>query len=136
MPILDTVIELQTHRETTSLRMSNIDKFADGSGYCCDLRLWSGRFYYQGPFYFHGHFVNEAINGIRQMLAGQVGEVVLKGLYEEDALWFAMDELGHVAVRGLLNEYTVHRQFLRFHFVTDQTVLNQLLQDLISLNGA
>jgi len=136
MPIIADNIELQTNRDATSLRMSSVEKFADGSGYRCNLAVRSGRFTYDGPFFFDDSFVGEAIVAIQSMLTGKPGEAVLKGLWEKDSICFAMNRLGHVAVRGLLLENGGHTQSLKFEFLTDQTIFNQLLQDLLALHTA
>jgi hypothetical protein len=136
MAIVAENIELQTHRSATALRLSNVEKFDDGSGYRCDLCVRSGAFAYDGPFFFDDAFVVDAIAAIKKMLAGEPAEAVLKGQWEDDAIRFQMNRLGHVAVSGLLLENGGHTQSLKFEFMTDQTVFGPLLRDLATLHGA
>jgi hypothetical protein len=134
MPIVADTIELQTHRPATTLRLSNVEKFEDGSGYRCDLSVRSGAFAYDGPFFFHDAFVVNSMTAIKKMMAGKPGEAVLKGQYEDDAIRFQMNQLGHVTVSGLLLENGGHTQSLKFEFMTDQTVFGPLLRDLAALH--
>jgi hypothetical protein len=136
MPIVADKIELQTHRTDTALRLSKVEKFDDGSGYRCELYVQSCAFAYQGPFYFADEFVADAIRSIKKMMAGEPGEAVLKGLFEDDAIRFQMNHLGHVKVSGLLLENGGATQSLKFEFRTDQTVFASLVRDLAALHEA
>jgi hypothetical protein len=66
MGIVADTIELKTHLELTVLRMTNVEKFADGSGYRCRLSIRSGRFSYDGPFLFDDHFLFQSIEAMKQ----------------------------------------------------------------------
>jgi hypothetical protein len=136
MAIVADNIELQTHRTVTALRLANVEKFDDGGGYRCDLSVRSGAFAYDGPFFFDDVFVVNAIAAIREMVAGRPGEAVLKGQWEDDAIRFEMNRLGHVRVSGLMLENGGSTQSLKFEFLTDQTVFGALLRDLAALHGA
>jgi hypothetical protein len=122
-------IELRTYDETIILRMSNIDKLGDGSGYRCDLCIRSGDFSCQRPFYFDDSHFPDAIDALRRMNRGVAGEATIKGQWENDVVRFTSNELGHVFVTGELFEYSELTQSMRFGFRTDQTVLGPLIRD-------
>jgi hypothetical protein len=136
MPIVAELIELQTHREAATLRLSNVEKFKDGSGYRCDLAVRSGGFVCEQAFRFHDQHLAEAIKSIREMIGGLPGEAVLKELWEKDFIQFKMNRLGHVVVSGELFDYRELPQSIKFAFRTDQTVFGPLLRDLTAIHEA
>ncbi len=136
MPIVAEHIELQTHCEATTLRLSNVEKFQDGSGYRCDLAVRSGGFVCEQAFYFDDWHLAETIKSIRQMTEGLSCEAVLKGQWTKDFIQFKMNKLGHVVVTGELFEHSELSQFIKFAFRTDQTVFGPLLRDLTAIHEA
>jgi hypothetical protein len=136
MPIVAEIIELQTNREATTLRLSNVEKFEDKSGYRCDLAVRSGGFAYERAFYFSDWCLAQAINSIRQMMGGLPGTAELRGQWEKDFIRFEMNKLGHVKVSGELFEHSELTQSIKFAFFTDQTVFGPLLRDLIVIHEA
>jgi hypothetical protein len=136
MAIVADCIELQTHRDATSLRLSNIEKFSDSSGYRCDLSVRSGGFVCERPFYFDDWHLSEAIKMLRTMIECMPGEAVLKGMWEDHFIRFKVNHLGHVVVSGELFEYAELAQSIKFAFRTDQTVLDPLLRDFVSIQEA
>jgi hypothetical protein len=136
MPIVAEIIELQTHRESTVMRMSNIEKFLPEVAYSCQLTVNSGGLAYLGNFWFDDTNLARSIEAIRQMIAGQPAEAVLQYRFEKDFVRFKMNHLGHVAVTGELFDYGIPQQKLKFGFMTDQTVLAPLLRDLLVVHQA
>lgn len=128
-------LELATHDPTKVVCLSQIEKFRDGSGYCCDLRIASGGFACERRFFFDDLSLSAAVPQLRQMAAGTPGTCEIKGQWEDDYLRLASNAMGHVRVSGEVFEHSEFDQRLRFSFRTDQTVLLplaaglQLLQD-------
>jgi hypothetical protein len=60
---------------------------------------------------------------------------VIRGLWEQDEINFAMNRLGHVVVSGQLFDYSELSQSLKFAFRTDQTVLGLFLRGLALIRG-
>ena len=128
-------IELQTHREWTTLRLSNVEKFRDG-GYECRLAVRSGGFSCDNHFSFDDAHLTSAIASMRRMIEGHPDEALLKGEWETDFMRFAMNKLGHVVVSGELYEHSELPQSMKFSFRTDQTVLALLVRDFTALHEA
>jgi len=129
-------IELQTHLANCALRMSNIERFTDGSGYACTLAVKSGEFSCTRRFYFDDRYLANAIDALRTMNQGVPGEATLRGHWDEDEVKLAMNRLGHVVVSGQLFEHSELSQSLKFAFRTDQTVLGPFLHELAAIRGA
>ncbi len=136
MAIVAEQIELESNRDTTTLRLSNVEKFGDASGYRCNLKVHSSGFACERQFYFDDDSLAEAIVSLRRMANGQPGEATVKDRYEYDFLRFAMNRLGHVVVSGALHEYGELSQSLEFAFRTDQTVLAALIRELTAIHEA
>ena len=136
MAIVAECIELQTNRESTALQFSNVEKFSDGSGYCCDLAVRSGGFACQRQFYFDDDRLTDALVSLRRMIDGLPGEAIFKFRYEEDFLRIETNRLGHVFISGELHEYSEMAQSLKFAFRTDQTVLAPLVRELAVVHCA
>jgi hypothetical protein len=129
-------IELRTNDEAAVLRMSNAETFAANGSYRCDLFVRSKGFSCERPFYFDDAHFPGAIDALRKMNDGRVGEALIAGQWETDYIRFASDELGHVLVAGELTEHGFEPQSLRFAFLTDQTVLSPLTRDFERLLNA
>ncbi len=136
MAIVAEHIDLQTNCDSTALQLSNVEKFGDGSGYCCDLAVRSGGFACQRQFCFDDDYLTNALTSLRRMIDGSPGEATIKFRYEEDYLRFEVNRLGHVFVSGELHEYSDLAQMLKFAFRTDQTVLAPLVRELAAVHGA
>lgn len=129
-------IDLQTHLDSNTLRMSTIERFADGSGYVCTLTVRSGDFSCTRRFYFDDWYLAKAIDAVRTMNQRKPGEAIVRGEWEQDEIKFAMNRQGHVIVSGQLFEHSELPQSLTFAFRTDQTVLGPLLSSLAAVRGA
>ena len=125
-------IELDTHDAAHQLRLAEIEKFSDGSGYVCRAEVQSGEFSYRGPFFFDDTSLRPSVEALELACAGSSsqGSATLKGQWETDFILFRWNEFGHVFVEGVLSEQTVPLQRLEFAFRTDQTVLEALARHL------
>lgn len=130
------LLELATHDPTKVVRLSRIEKFRDGSGYCCDLRIASGAFACERRFFFDDVALSAAVPQLRMMAAGTSRSCVIKGRWEDDFLRLESNAMGHVLVSGELYEHSEFDQKLRFAFRTDQTVLLPLAKGLQMLQDA
>ena len=126
-------IELRTQDDAKVMIMSQVEKFPDGSGYRCELRVISDGFSCKRPFFFEGSFLSDAVTMLRKMNDGTPGEATIKGMWEEDQVKFTLDKLGHIVVSGQVFERSEYPQEIRFAFPTDQTVLSPLVNDLTRL---
>jgi hypothetical protein len=129
-------IELQTHDERVELSLVEVKRFGSSNNFRCTLRVRSGGFACERPFYFDAPYLTQAIAGLNRMLAGEPGKAVLRSTYEEDRLEFEMNRLGHVVVSGEVVEHAELSQSLSFAFRTDQTVLGPLARALEAVNAA
>lgn len=135
-PVVIELLELRTNDPTKVVRFLQVEKFADGSGYRCDLTVLSRGFSCTRPFYFDDASLSVALKTLRAMAAGAKGACVIHGQWEEDCLRFETDHLGHVRVSGELFEHSELAQSLKFAFCTDQTILSPLVRELEVLQSA
>lgn len=126
-------IELRTNDDAAVFRMTDIEKFGDGSGYRCNLFVRSGDFSCHRPFYFDDSHFPDAIEALRRMSTGAAGEATIRDRWENDFVCFTSNELGHIFVTGELFEHSDLPQSLRFGFRTDQTVIGPLICDFEAL---
>lgn len=127
------IIQLQTQTENPSFEFRNIEKYSDGSGFGTILYVKSGGFTAEHPFFFEQHQLSDFISNLEQMNRTLKGKVILKAGYEDDYISFELDSQGHVVVFGELQECSQLPQKLRFSFLTDQTCLAPLLNNLKNL---
>jgi hypothetical protein len=130
------VIELQTNDSTRVVRLSQIEKYRDGSGYQCELTVFSAGFSCKRPFYFDDVALSVAVPELQKMATGTPGNVILKGQWEEDFLQLRSNAMGHVWVSGEIIEHSEFDQRLKFAFRTDQTILGPLERELRILHDA
>jgi hypothetical protein len=133
MALVAEKIELQTNCDSTVLRLCNVNKFEDGSGYACTLTVRSGGFACDHRFTFDDDSLSTAIRSLKAMCGGSPGEFVIKYRYEQDFIRFAMNKLGQVFVTGECRFDSDLSQLLRFGFRTDQTVLAPLRDALAAI---
>ncbi len=110
-------------------RISEVQRFADNSGFVGRISLRSGAFgLYDHKFHFDelGRFLVE----VRRLYDTLVGRAELRGVWERNHLALAADSLGHVSVSGHFEFFDGKRQRLEFGFVTDQTFLPPLIRSL------
>ena len=126
-------ISLETNREDAVFFLSKLDRFADGSGYRCQLYVSSGSFTYNGNFYFDLPHLQSAVLALGRMEEELSDEAVLKGEWEEDHIKLTVARTGHVIVSGTVFSRGDLQQSLKFMFETDQTVIRPFRDDLEGL---
>jgi hypothetical protein len=130
-------IELRTNDPSKVVRLSRVERFRDGSGYCCDLTVVSGGVSCtSAKFYFDHKALTVAVSALDAMASGIPGKCILKGEWEDDFVVIESNDMGHVRVGGEIQEQSEFMQCLQFAFRTDQTVLSPLARDLKVLQDA
>ena len=117
---------------THFFRISEVERFADDSGFVGRISLRSGAFALHGhKFYFDalGSFLVE----LRRLYDTLSGRVELRAAWERNHLALAATSLGHVSVSGHFEFFDGESQRLEFGFATDQTYLPPLIQSLESV---
>ena len=123
-------IQLRTNRSDPLLRLRDVTRFEDGSGYRAVLEVRSRGFEVSTPFYFEPRPLAEFLNQLVVMDDTLVGSARLKPLYEDHFIELTLISRGRIVVRGEVFEYSEHAQHLGFEFETDQTVLKPLIDDV------
>ena len=126
-------ITLNTNSEENALCLCEIERSDPDEVYSCRLLVRSGRFAYDGKFYFEN--LGNVIDALTRMADSLQGEATLGQPAEESYIRFVVNANGHVTVSGLLVRIDALTQSLNFAFVTDQTVLRPLIRDLSLLSS-
>ena len=121
---------LQTNDDAKYLALLNVERFADGSGFCVQLSVRSDAFAGSIQFCFEPSPLEHFVADLERMDRTLTGSARLKPLYEESKVTFEMLRTGGVAVSGDLVQYGGHTHRLQFGFNTDQTCLAPLIRDL------
>ncbi len=129
-----TSIRLATNSSNPSLELWDIQRFHDGSGFSCELRVHCDGFSARREFYFSESSFEAARDAIARMDEDLSGEA----RFEEDVdssqhLAFTMLPRGHVRVSGELAIASENPTRLTFSFETDQTCLRPLMKALDGL---
>jgi hypothetical protein len=130
------VLEIQTNDPKKIVRLSQVKKFGDGSGYACQLTVLSGGFSCERPFYFDDASLLVAVPELDKMATGSPSSAVIKGRWEDDFIQIRSNAIGRVWVSGEIFEHSEYDQRLKFCFRTDQTILTPLARDLRTLQDA
>lgn len=118
---------------SSSMEISGIVKFSDGSGYSSRLSIHSGRFACSDhPFYFDD--LKTFADRLSRAYDKVEGKARLEHTYEKDFLEFSIEGDGHVNITGFLVQYGPPHQELRFGFECDQTYLPEVLRTLKQIN--
>lgn len=138
MSIVAELIELRTNDPAAVLRMANIEKFKDRSGYACKLTVRAHGFGCdEYGFSFDDFHLSAAISKLRRMDEGILDVAILTTMYEEHVfIKLRTDDWGHVFVSGNLLFGSIPPNCLQFGFRTDQTVLRPLIRDLQEIYSA
>lgn len=126
-------ISLLPHSNDPNLILREIKRFADGSGFCCQLQVHSNGFTGQQLFCFEVEPLRQFVAALDEMNCRLTGSARLQPMYEEPYVELeAHSRTGRVTVRGELVVYSAETQRLVFGFDTDQTCLAPLLRALRS----
>ena len=110
-------------------RISEVERFADESGFVGRISLRSGAFALQGlKFYFDD--LSDFLTEVRRLYDTLSGRAELRARWERNHLALAANSLGHVSVSGHFEFFDGESQRLEFGFTTDQTFLPPFIQSL------
>lgn len=123
-------IQLRTNQPDPSLRLRDVTRFDDGSGYRAVLEVRSRGFEVSTPFYFELQPLARFLDELVAMDRVLSGSAKLKPIYEDHFIELTLTRRGRVVVRGEVFESSEHPQHLGFEFETDQTVLKPLIDEL------
>ena len=113
--------------ESEYLRLSEFERFEDGSGYRCNVDTRCGEFgCFRKAFYFDD--LPTVVTKLRQAYQSLKGTVEMRQRYEHESLTFATTTQGHFVIKGKLTDYQDHE--LRFALEVDQTYVEPFLSAL------
>jgi len=113
--------------EVEYLRLSDFQRFADGSGYRCSVDARSGEFGCFGKaFYFDD--MPKVVASLREAYQSLKGIVELRQRYEHESLTFLSSGQGHFIAKARLTDYRDHE--LRFAIEVDQTYMQSFVAAL------
>jgi hypothetical protein len=113
--------------EVEYLRLSEFERFDDGSGYRCNIVARSGEFGCFGKvFYFDD--MQKVVANLREAYRSLRGSVEMRQRYEHESLTFLVTGQGHFVAKGMLTDYRDHE--LRFALEVDQTYMQTFLAAL------
>lgn len=122
---------LQTNDPGQSLGLYAVNRFADNSGYCAELRVASHGFAADVQFCFETARLHEFIEQLDRMNQTIKGDACLKPTYESNYIKLVLGRTGAVIVSSEFRSLEDGEDHLiRFGFRTDQTCLSPLLRDL------
>ena len=124
-------IELQTHDDNKVLKLTILEMYGNSS--CrCRLEVFSNGFGCDKEVYFDKliDFI-EALESMNQSLNGTAK---LQEDYNDHYLKFTLNKVGQLTVEGQILEYSETEQNLEFMFLTDQTCLVPLIEELKTIN--
>jgi hypothetical protein len=123
-------IVLKTNAEDPALAFENVQRFANESGFGCQLAVRSYGFSAKAPFSFERDAFDLFRAGLKSMDHSLKGTARLQPGYEDSYVEFMMGSTGAVFVSGEIGRHAEFSQLLRFEFRTDQTCLRPLVWDL------
>jgi hypothetical protein len=124
-------VVLPTNDLDKSLGLYAVNRFADNSGYCAELRVASHGFAAQLQFCVEPARFRDFIEQIEAMNRLLRGEACLKPTYESNQIRLVAGRGGWIIVSGELQTLVDGEDhMIRFAFRTDQTCLSPLARDL------
>ena len=111
----------------------DLKRFADNSGYGALLRVQSRDFNAEIPFYFEKTCFEEFRQAVLALDKTLAGKAVLKPFYDPEFISLEMQKHGHLLVSGELFEHSETPQHLKFQFLSDQSQLKRLIEDLANV---
>jgi hypothetical protein len=123
-------IVLQTNTEDPTLVLENVQRYADASGFGCELLVRSHGFSARASFGFERDVFDIFRSAVEEMDRSLKGSARLQPRYEPGFVELTMGSAGSVFVRGEVVRAAEFSQLLRFEFRTDQTCLRPFVRDL------
>jgi hypothetical protein len=110
-------------------RLSDVERFSDGSGFVGLVSLRSGAFcLHEHRFYFDG--LDRFLTDVRNLYDSLSGSARLQTPYERDYFAVTAESPGQVNVTGHFELFLPKQNQLDFGFTTDQTFLPALISSL------
>lgn len=123
-------IVMQTHSADPALALEEVQRFADDSGYCCQLAVRSHGFAARALFCFECEAFDTFRDAVEELDRTLTGSARLQPRYEEGFVELEVGSTGAVFVSGQVVLASELSQSLRFEFRTDQTCLGPLARAL------
>ncbi len=120
-------IKLKTNSDESRLEFTEIERYADGSGFGGKLYVLSSGFSGNVFCSFETHRMNDFIQNLEACNKTLLGEAELKSDNDYWFIKFSMGPTGRVGVEGLIHNFD-HE--LEFDFGTDQTCLASFIGSL------
>jgi hypothetical protein len=128
-------IRLETGTDNPSLGFLNVKVL--GGDFQAELHVKAGPFIAKSTFYCDKSALNQFVIGLREMETTLKGSATLKPILEPGIITMELDNLGHLDVRGEIEEFgngkNLQPQKLIFGFRTDQTCLGDFERSLSQL---
>jgi hypothetical protein len=126
------IAELKTYDSQKSLIFENW-KY-DDEYFCFDIYVLSGDFSGKQMFCISRNSFEKFLRNLKNLIEQLTGSIELREEYETDHfIKMELDHLGHLSVIGELFYHAPLDQQLIFGFVTDQTCLQPLYDDLSNI---
>ena len=123
-------IVLQTNTTDPALALENVERYADESGFGCELIVRSHGFAARAHFSFERDVFDIFRAAVEAMDRSLEGSARLHPRYEGGFVELTMGQAGAVFVSGEVVRAAEFSQLLRFEFRTDQTCLRPFARDL------
>lgn len=123
-------IVLQTNTADPALALENVERYADASGFGCELIVRSHGFSARANFSFERDAFDTFRAAVEAMARSLQGSARLQPRYEPGFIVLTMGPAGAVFVSGEVVRAAEFSHLLRFEFRTDQTCLRPLTRDL------
>jgi hypothetical protein len=119
--------------DTEFLRLSDFERFEDGSGYRCQIAVGCGEFgCSRKHFYFDD--LPQIVRALRESYRSLKGSVEMCQRYEKESVTFSATGRGHFAVKGFLTNYRDIE--LRFALDVDQTYMQPFVAAMERINAS
>lgn len=123
-------IVLQTNTNDPALALEDVERFADDSGFGCQLAVCSHGFSARAVFTFERDVFDAFRTAVDAMDRSLKGSARLQSLYEPGFIELTTGSAGAVFVSGEVVSSAEFSQRLHFEFRTDQTCLRPLARAL------
>lgn len=123
-------IVFKTNDTDKEVILKDIDNY-HSTGYRCLLIVNSNGFMCRRQFEFEN--VDVFIRNLKNMQSSLSGEARLSEEYSDNYIQLKLTTLGKIELSGVITKFEEVDQMLEFGFMTDQTLLNELIRDFDKL---